>query len=226
MVSVTGGTMPYQYSTGGFFNSANPITDLNADTYTVTVMDNSGCEFVISDIVVEEPTAIQIQNLSNDNINTDPGGNTPYDVVGGVEPYQYSWEDADGNVITTSEDLPDFTDAGDQGTYTVTVTDANGCEVSQSITITGLNELGEVFTVDIYPNPSNGLFIVNMKGLGGAKTTYTISDQSGRIVTSKELGNVAGSRTENIDLTFCSAGIYYMTFVIGDQTQTAKVIIQ
>ncbi|MFM9985274.1 MAG: T9SS type A sorting domain-containing protein [Flavobacteriales bacterium] len=225
-VNAVGGTSPYQYSTGGAFSSANPITGLDANTYTVTVMDNSGCEFVISNVAVDEPAEIQIQNLSNDNINSDPGGNTPYDVIGGVQPYDYSWEDSDGNVVTTSEDLPDFTSASDAGTYTLTITDANGCEVSQSITITGVNELGIAYEINIYPNPSNGLFIVNLNGLGGSKTTYTVSDQAGRIVTAKELGNVAGSRTENVDLTFCAAGIYYMTFVIGDQTQSAKLIIE
>ena len=225
-VSATGGTSPFQYSTGGAFSSANPITGLGADTYTVTIMDNSGCEFVISNVSVDEPAALQIQNLSNDNINSDPGGNTSYNVVGGTSPYEYSWVDSDGNIVTTNEDLPDLTNATDADTYTLTVTDANGCEVTQSITITGLNELGQTYTINVYPNPGNGMFLVNMEGLAGAKTTYTVSDQAGRVVVAKELGNVAGTRTEQMDLTFCASGVYYMTFVIGDQTQTLKLIIQ
>ncbi len=225
LVTALGGTAPYEYSTGGAPDDANPITGLDPDTYDVVITDANGCEYTVMNVEVTEPDPLVIDGLGPDPINNTPGGNTAYTVDGGTPPYGYEWI-YDGDVISTDQDLDDITDAADQGAYTLTVTDANGCEVSQTINITGVGELGQLYSISLYPNPSNGLFVLNIAGVQGEKMSYTISDEAGRIVTAKELGNVSGTRIETVDAAACAAGVYYITLQVGNNTHTSKLIIE
>ncbi len=128
--SVTGGTTPYNYiwsSSGGNAATANALV---SGTYVVTVTDANGCT-ASSTTVVPEPPVLTV-SLSpstticigqNTNITATPGG--------GTNPYgPYSWSNG-GNTQTINV-APITTTS-----YTVTVTDANGCTVvSPSVTIT------------------------------------------------------------------------------------------
>lgn len=225
-IDVTGGTVPYQYSTGGAFGGANPIAGLGGGTYTVTVADANGCEFIIENVEVAEPDALVLSNLTPDPIDETPGGNSVYSVAGGTQPYSYSWTNAGGAVVSTAVNLPAFTSAADAGTYTLNVTDDNGCVVTSSITITGVNDMNSAYVFAITPNPSNGLFRMNMSGLNGERMSYSVVDAQGRIARSVELGSVAGSRTENIDITEMAAGVYYIRIVAGDASNSIKVVKQ
>ncbi|RPD90075.1 adhesin, partial [Aureibaculum marinum] len=54
-------------------------------------------------------------------------------VVGGVGPYNYSWTTSDGSgLVAADEDQTGLS----AGTYAVTITDANGCTISDSYTVT------------------------------------------------------------------------------------------
>ena len=226
LVTAAGGTSPFTYSTGGAFGSANPINDLDGGSYDVTLLDANGCEFLIEGVVITEPDALVISNLAPDPINETPGGNSIYTVTGGNQPYAYSWTNAGGTVVSSTQNLPAFTSASDAGTYTLNVTDENGCTVTSSITITGVNDVSAAYIFNITPNPSNGLFRMNMSGLTGEKMSYDIIDAQGRVVSAVELGNVAGSRTESIDITNSAAGIYYLMVRVGDSVNSMKLLKQ
>jgi hypothetical protein len=119
-----------------------------------------------------------------------------------------------------------LTDATDVGAYTLTVTDANGCEVSQSITVTGIDELNRNYAISLYPNPNNGQFVLSMEGLAGEMISYTILDNSGRVVVSKDLGNVRSTRTESIDMAGAAAGIYQVRLAVGAETHSMRFVKQ
>ncbi|MFN0032466.1 MAG: T9SS type A sorting domain-containing protein [Flavobacteriales bacterium] len=225
LIDATGGTGPYEYSAGGAPDDTNPITGLDPDTYDVVVTDANGCEFTISNVEITEPVVLSIDGLTPDPIDETPGGNSTYDVSGGTTPYEYEWV-YDGDVVGTDEDLDDITDATEAGAYTLTVTDANGCTDSQTINITGLDELGLLYNISIYPNPTQGLVLLNMSGLQGEKVTLQLTDEAGRIVLARELGNVTGVRTETIDATQCAAGVYHLHLIVGSGTHTARLVIQ
>lgn len=225
-VEVSGGTEPFTYSTGGAFGSANPIADLDGGTYDVTVLDANGCEFLIEGVEITEPEALVISNLTPDPIDETPGGNSVYEVTGGNQPYSYSWTNAGGTEVSDTENLPSYTSAADAGTYTLNVTDENGCTVTSSITITGVNDVHSAYSITITPNPTTGLFRMNMAGLSGAKMSYDIIDAQGRVFSAVEMGNVAGSRTESIDISNAAAGIYYIMIRVGDSVNSVKLIKQ
>ncbi len=117
-LGVTGGTPPYSYlwSNG---ETTEDLQFLTAGTYSVTVTDSHGCSETISQTITEpEPIAVEdtIHNVSC------YGGNDGYidiTVTGGTPPYTYSWSTGD-----TTQDIQDLT----ENNYSVTVTDAHGCQ--------------------------------------------------------------------------------------------------
>ena len=89
---------------------------------------------------------------SADGIDETPGGSSNYTIVGGTAPYTFEW--TLGNVVvSTSQVLNNITN---QGTYTLTITDENGCTYTQDLLITGMGEIEASFGVSLNPNPTRG----------------------------------------------------------------------
>ncbi|MGH1436801.1 MAG: SprB repeat-containing protein [Lewinella sp.] len=124
---VTGGTAPYTYlwNTGA---TSEDLSGLTAGTYTVTVTDDQGCTDEAT-FTIEEPTTLEIDVdatvLTDADCNGAATGTIDLVVTGGTAPYTYLW-----NTGATSEDLTGLT----AGTYTVTVTDDQGCTDAASYT--------------------------------------------------------------------------------------------
>ncbi|MBK8845695.1 MAG: T9SS type A sorting domain-containing protein [Bacteroidetes bacterium] len=124
-VSASGSVGPYSFlwSNG---ETAASISGLAANSYTVVVSDDNGCTASCS-VAVSEPTALEV-NVAGTDVTCFGLNNGSIDVTasGGVSPYAYLWNNGD-----TNEDRSNL----DGGTYTVTVTDANGASVIQVISI-------------------------------------------------------------------------------------------
>lgn len=122
--TTTLGTSPYTYiwSNG---ESTSEIYDLAPGNYRVTVSDALGCtDWASVDIDDSTPPTIRIDG-TNTTCDQD-NGQVSTTVSGGTMPYTYRWS----NGATTS-DLSDVSD----GTYRVTVTDANGCTDATAVDI-------------------------------------------------------------------------------------------
>ncbi|MDV6169688.1 HYR domain-containing protein, partial [Flavobacterium sp. DG1-102-2] len=128
-IAVNGGTAPYTYlwNNGATTNS---ITGLAAGTYTVDVTDANACvlphSFTITQPIAPlatTPNTTQVNVLCNGNAT----GSATVAVNGGTAPYTYVWNNG-----STTASITNVT----AGTYTVGVTDANGCTLSHSFIIT------------------------------------------------------------------------------------------
>jgi hypothetical protein len=124
-VVVVGATAPYKYKWSNGATAAS-LTGLVAGTYTVTVTDGNGCT-AKSDAVVTEPTSIQLTTVATDPkcFNSSTGG-AEVSASGGTAPYTYLWSLGQTTAIITG--MP-------AGTYSVTVTDANGCTKSTDVVL-------------------------------------------------------------------------------------------
>ncbi|WP_276505100.1 SprB repeat-containing protein, partial [Terrimonas pollutisoli] len=126
-LTVNGGTAPYTYvwSNGA---STQDITALAAGTYTVTVTDNNNCTATTS-ITIGQPAAALA--LSEAHVNVlcfgNATGSVDLTVNGGTAPYTYVWSNG-----ASTQDITALV----AGTYSVTVTDANNCTATTSVTIT------------------------------------------------------------------------------------------
>lgn len=135
-LTVTGGTSPYTYSWSNS-STANPLTGLAGGTYDVTVTDAQGCA-AHGTYDVAEPDSIAL-NIIGTNVTCfgDKNGVATPLIEGGTPNYTYAWSDGETGPIASSLDPL---------TYTLTVTDANGCTVTKDVTISGPAEL--VLSVD------------------------------------------------------------------------------
>ena len=126
---VTGGTGAYTYAwtpSGG--NGATAI-NLSPGNYTVVVTDANGCTASASSAVTN-PSSLAITTSANTTICIGQSATISATVAGGTIPYTYNWSNGGPNGSSQSVSPVVAT------SYTVTVTDANGCVItSNAITI-------------------------------------------------------------------------------------------
>ena len=144
------GTIP-----AGQETQQNP-TGLTTGTYDVLVTDDNGCT-ITNQIVVTEPTILSLDAMTPSvyaggyNLSgCFPDGTIDIDVSAGVAPYTFAWTGPSG-YTSTSEDLTGLA----AGTYDVTITDDNGCQVTGSIILTEPSGLTQTGTSFVYPNGDN-----------------------------------------------------------------------
>ena len=141
--AASGGAEPYRYewSTG---DQSRAITVCQAGTYTLTAYDAEGQE-TSDTVTVSESTNAPSVSISGGGTITccHPGWYLFADVSGGVAPYTYSWSPGGytGDTFWVSSG----------GTYTVTVTGANGCSASDSRTLSE-QKLPPNVSLTTYPN--------------------------------------------------------------------------
>ena len=128
-VNVSGGTGTYTYSWSPSGGTSATATGLIAGNYTVTVTDANSCTTTQS-FTITEPSALSVTAGSQTNVSCNRGsnGSATVSVTGGTSGYTYLWSPSGGTSATAT--------ALSAGTYTCTVTDANGCTATQSFTIT------------------------------------------------------------------------------------------
>ncbi|MBK5285001.1 MAG: hypothetical protein JJE25_06330, partial [Bacteroidia bacterium] len=144
--TITGGTSPYTYLWSNA-QASQTATGLCAITYTVTVTDVNNCS-ATAEIDLFEPPPLSLTLDStiyacgyNVSCVGACDGAIDLTVSGGTAPFTYLWSNSDVN-----EDISSLC----AGTYTVTVTDANNCTVSQSITLTSPTAV----TIDSITSPT------------------------------------------------------------------------
>ncbi len=170
-VDVTGGTAPYTFSWGGAGTTQN-VTNLCAGNYTATVTDANGC-VATANIVITQPAPLGVTaTSSNNSCYQSCNGSASVSVSGGTTPYTYQWNDPTFSTNPTVNGLC-------AGTWTCTITDANGCSISQSVVITQPTLLGIVINsvTDANCGQANGEICISSVG-GVGPFTYAWNDPS------------------------------------------------
>ncbi len=124
------GTTPYTYkwTTGA---TTEDLTNVAAGVYSVTVTDRGGCTSSGS-ATVGQPTALSLAAaVTNIGCNGRTTGAVDLTATGGTAPYSYVWNSGSTVGIASSEDIS----GAAAGSYTVIVTDKNGCTSSLSVTV-------------------------------------------------------------------------------------------
>ncbi len=130
-ISCSGGTPPYSYIwTNGAIGPA--LQNLSPGLYGVTVMDANGCVADNSFIINGPPPFVCTPTVSN-SINCNNSESTILLTCGGgTFPFTYIW--AGPNNFNSNFANPVITDTG---SYSVTITDANGCSYLDTIVVSG-----------------------------------------------------------------------------------------
>lgn len=185
-LTVTGGTFPYFYSWSNGITAEDPI-NLFAGNYSFNVTDNNGCT-VSGAVTITQPQKLAYTYTKTDvSCNGGTNGTIDVTVTGGTLPYSFLWNNGQA-----SEDLTGLT----EGSYFLTVTDANGCQIVSAPSI--LVDEPEVMvtknvTIDC-PVPGSAVTNVTV-AIDGGTSPYSVSFDNG--------------------VTYGSAGVYSSTLAIG-----------
>ena len=131
----TGGGISYAWTGGPVADStAAQTTTTVGGIYTLTVTDDAGgcivSEDVLIDISSDRPTTVDITATSTDCDGGATGGIFAGNVMGGTAPYRFS---LNGGAAAFSGDFSNL----NAGSYTLLITDANGCAYQEDITVGG-----------------------------------------------------------------------------------------
>jgi len=117
-VNVSGGAGEYTYAWSNGANTED-INNLLSGTYFLTVTDQNGCQ-AIKGITIGQPPIIGLDITTTDAADLNSAdGSIAVNVTGGTLPYSFAW--SNGETTQNLTNLP-------AGSYTVTVTDGNGCQ--------------------------------------------------------------------------------------------------
>ncbi len=177
-----------------------------AGSYSIKAYDSKGCW--VKDSILVEFDSIKTPNIrqSNDTLFTDSSAAV------------YEWRF--NNIVVGAN--AHFLKISQNGSYSLTVKNNNGCENSSSFNVTGLsaNKL-KTLPVEVYPNPSNGSFFVEFNDIN-TTNTILIRNLLGQIVF-----NTTYMQTKRVEVALGKAGIYFIE--ISDNTGKAfatKLIVK
>ncbi|NQX90930.1 MAG: SprB repeat-containing protein, partial [Flavobacteriales bacterium] len=172
-LAITGGVEPYNVSwTGpaGFTSNDQNISNLGAGTYTLLVTDDLGCEASAS-VDIIEPQELTLTETISDVFCADDPIDISILIQGGAPNYTVTWTGPNGfNSDQTS--LSNL----EQGSYTVTIQDANGCEIEQTYDLIAPNPITVTETIvdlDCNGDPIGSIEIVVSGGLPPYNVNWT-----------------------------------------------------
>ncbi|HNU34378.1 MAG TPA: gliding motility-associated C-terminal domain-containing protein, partial [Bacteroidia bacterium] len=193
-ISIQGGTPPpaYQWSNS---TSQQDLVNVAPGTYTVTATDAVGCT---SSQLFTIPNAPSQLNDTISIVNSLCGANNGQLIAfpfGGSSPYSYVWSNG-GLTQTISTLLP--------GTYTVTITDKNGCIKIDSATVASSGNL--TLTTDSVVSPKcfgeTGSIYISVSGGTGGNYSYNWSNG---VIIDDNININSGTYTVTVTNSSCSA---------------------
>ena len=216
-----GGTNLFEYSADGMDFGSSPIyIDLAPGDYTYYVQDSNGCQDSVV-AAIAEPDALSVTG----SITNDTGaGDGALDIVveGGNGGNVFSWSGPDG-FTSADEDLSGIA----AGEYTVTVTDMNGCSVEATFGVpVGVEEWSFLQNAVVSPNPSTGIFQLDLTGAQGEDVLMKVTDVQGRTVWSQTQSQQWGTNRIVLSLEGMANGLYQLQLSTNDARYSLQLIKQ
>ncbi len=185
----------------------NTTYDITNPTGQEIIVDGAvnGCDSIV-DINLTFHPAMSISHTQDVN-------NITIHVVGGTAPFSYSW---------SNTNTGEMNELNSSGNYTVTVTDANGCNdiYDFSFQVTSLEDIKNDLGISVMPNPANQFLILEALNIQ-ENTIIFISDISGK----KIWNTIWNGNILNIDTQQFSNGIYLLSIQSEKKIYTGKISI-
>jgi hypothetical protein len=195
------------------------VAPLSSTSYTVIGTNSFGCTGVASQAVGVTPLpSVNVSSSNpdvachNEAVSLTANGGVVYTWLSGSSSVMYS-----GNPITV---VPGVTTI-----FTVTATNAAGCSNKTTITqnvaeCVGLKENNALTGLKVYPNPTNGVFTIELNN--NSVKTVEVTDITGRLI----LANTSVAEQINVNIADLANGIYYVKFQSETATEVIKIVKQ
>ena len=210
-IDVINGSPPYSY----LWNNGNievELFNLGPGEYSVEITDSDDC-ILRRNFIVTEPNTIQVSIVVDQSADF-----AIANVSGGTAPYSIDWSDGSEGVILNNITIG--------STYRVTITDTNGCNHEDEFVIepiTNTFDVSFVNDIDIFPNPSSGLFNISFE------SKLTIEDLNLKIYTSLGenilIQNLNFGQISQVDLSDFPQGTYFVQLTDGANYFIDRIII-
>jgi len=222
-VTVLNGEGPYEYVLDGpsvQINDTGLFGGLPAGDYVIFATDVNGCS-ASADVQITEPDELVLSATVTQPEVADAGA-IDLTVSGGTEPYEFTWT-SDGAFTADTEDVNGLQAPA---TYSVVVTDANGCEISG-----GPYELDDVYSVHqmdhvpftVYPNPARDVIHLSVQQVTN-DAVMTIYDASGRVMWTRTSDRWMGRFT--VDVSGWASGTYHIRVATSTGVGHAPLVVQ
>ena len=217
--TASGGTggLSYLWSNGATDAVA---TGLVAGIYSVTITDGNACT-AFETVTVTEPSALMAASVVTD-VSSAGGNDGAIDLTttGGTSGYMFNWSNG-----ATTEDINNLT----SGMYYVTITDANGCTVMDSVFVqdgpTSIRSTELALFVNLYPNPSNSTTILDFGLAKESDVQIRVVDVLGQVLQENAYSKIKELKYA-IDVSEYPAAVYFVQLVVGDQMVSKRLVVR
>ncbi|MBL4657512.1 MAG: T9SS type A sorting domain-containing protein, partial [Flavobacteriales bacterium] len=184
-------------------------------TLTITTDDPGGLCFAASDsmqLTINSNPAKPTLTVAGNALSCDQSG------------FNYQWVFNNDTIVGATNQIHV---AAQDGFYQVAVIDTNGCSaISASYGYVGIQATEGIFGIDIYPNPSSGLFFFDVKGVGNDELVIRIENILGQSVYEQVMDKKGDQVGTSLDVSFLPTGIYYVEVIAGNTTTVRKIVLQ
>lgn len=192
-------------------STVSQLTALCDGTYLVQVSDSVNCTTSDS-ISISSPTLLSMSMIAIDATGPCDGTATAI-VSGGTPPYMFLWDDSTSQTSSTATGLC-------QGVYSVVVTDSNGCEMIDSVSVGGTNGLVEnsALNLTIYPNPFSTEITIEIAETN--EVIIAVVDITGKLVREFQFNEPKFQ----MDLSDLVSGVYFVRLQTNDQNGEIRLV--
>lgn len=211
---VEGGVPPYDYVWSPATAQGSNPTGLPAGTFSVTATDATGTAITVTAEITQPAAQLSTTITTTAATSNNANGAAMAMVTGGTPPYSYLWDNTPPSTTTSIVNVI-------AGTYTVVVTDANGCTLSASVVVdmnTGV-ETTFASTINIAPTLSDGQFTILSKSFIDGLHVKLV-DNAGRVIQTWD----GVSSGQPLTVSKPVEGLFYLQ-ITGDGKQAVKELV-
>jgi uncharacterized repeat protein (TIGR01451 family) len=217
-LSVSGGLAPYSFHWGDSNLQGDTLTGLSAGTYQLTLTDSHGNE-IVQEFEITDPAPILLALSATPATGNNNNGTASAVASGGTGTLSYLWSTGAGTA-EISNLAP--------GTYTVVVSDQNGCTSSDEVVVeqsVGTIETANKEQIRVWPNPAHDKINVDLQDVLQL-TGLDVLNAEGRLLMRLGSDDLRPQLTLNLE-EFQTGVVVFLVFHGSDGfTFTQKVVIR